>query len=248
MTTLHSLSNELLVHVFSSCPTIQSAMSLSKVDKTLHSIWHMHNNQIAESVLRQQIPDYEDAVDLAILEQVWTNDNTQLATPPFSKVTTQLLHNAEIAADATDAWVWTANRDDVFPPEILSPFLHKSTYAAYYHMPKIVLSYLYPEARLQNSICATLRLYPEEDHNGLYIFYVTLGRKDAKLRDRGKHGIDKPWSEWKQYEWQMWEESKSPLTIVSDPWKYVDTVLDALVEDDSVDGNMLEMVLGVRAT
>jgi hypothetical protein len=34
------------------------------VDKKLHAIWVMYNNQIATSVLRQQISDYEDAADI----------------------------------------------------------------------------------------------------------------------------------------------------------------------------------------
>jgi hypothetical protein len=64
-------------------------MALSKVDKNLHAIWVTHNNQIAASVLPQQLPHYEEAVDLANLEQVWTTKNTQLASPPFSKTTTR---------------------------------------------------------------------------------------------------------------------------------------------------------------
>jgi len=63
-------------------------MALSKADKKLHAIWVMYNDQIAASVLPQQLPDYEDALDLAVLEQVWPNENTQVATPPFSKTTT----------------------------------------------------------------------------------------------------------------------------------------------------------------
>jgi hypothetical protein len=32
------------------------------------------------SVLRLQTPDYEDAVDLAMLEEIWINKNTRLAS------------------------------------------------------------------------------------------------------------------------------------------------------------------------
>jgi hypothetical protein len=252
MVGLHSLSNELLAHVFSSCPTIGSAMALSKADKKLHAIWVMYNDQIAASVLPQQLPDYEDALDLAILEQVWPNENTQVASPPFSKTTTQLLHNAILATDATDTWAWAACKRAT---DRTAPFAHgmfylenPAAYGAYYHMRKIALSYLYPEARLQNAICATLRSYARTDGDRLQRFHTILTCNEVALRDRAKHGLDKPVREWAQWECEMWHELGSPMHIVSDHWQYVGRVIHALVKDDTTEGNKLEMVLGVRTT
>lgn len=90
MTGLLSLSNELLIHVFSTCTTIQSATALSDVDKTLHSIWREYNDQIVKSVLRQQIPEHEDAVDLSVLEEIWCDKNTKLASTVSTVPTTQV--------------------------------------------------------------------------------------------------------------------------------------------------------------
>lgn len=70
MVGLLSLSNELLIHIFSSCTTIQQVVCLSRADDTLNSIWLKYKNQIAARVLRQQIPDYDDAADLATLEEI----------------------------------------------------------------------------------------------------------------------------------------------------------------------------------
>jgi hypothetical protein len=81
MTGPLSLSNELLIHVFSSCTTIQSATALSGVDKTLHSIWREYNDRIVKSVLRQQILKYEDAVDLSILDEIWCNMSSEASGP-----------------------------------------------------------------------------------------------------------------------------------------------------------------------
>jgi len=60
-------------------------------------------------------------------------------------------------------------------------------------------------------------------------------------RERDKHGIDKPWSEWKQYEWDEGEELGY---VVSDSWKYVARVVGALVRDETPGKNRLEMILG----
>jgi hypothetical protein len=246
MVGLHSLSNELLIQIFHSCPTIQSAMSLSKVDKTLHAIWLTYNSRVTKDVLRQQIPAYEDAVDLAILEQFWITSNTQPVSAPFSKTTTQLLHNAELATNATDAWARAAKMDGMETSDIQKTLSagHKSPYAAYYLMRKIVLSYHYPEARFANALRATIRSYSREDKDRLDTFCRVLTRNEPELRDRGKHGIDKPRSEWKEYEWG---EENEWGRVVSDPWKYVDRIIAALVRDDDSDTpgeDDWEMVLG----
>jgi len=196
MVGLLSLSNELLIQVFTSCTTIESAMSLSRVDKTLHSIWLKYNGKITRTVLQRQIPEYENAVDLAILEQVWITRNTQLAAPPFSKVTTQLLHNAKLATSATNARTVRLLAGGGNVPDILkicSPN-HTSLHTIYYLMRTIALSYLHPEARLQRALCATLRAYSKEDVGRLDMFCTFLRCGDAgDRRERDKHGIDKPW-------------------------------------------------------
>jgi len=85
MVGLLSLSNELLVQVFSSSDTIETASTLSRVDKTMHSLWAAHKNHILEEILPNQIIGYEEAVELAILEEIWFDENTELASKTSQK-------------------------------------------------------------------------------------------------------------------------------------------------------------------
>jgi hypothetical protein len=81
---LLSLSHERLILIYSSS-TIQSTVSLSSANTQLHSILLANNNQILESILRKEIPTYEDVVDFATLEETWTN-NTRLALSSFNRI------------------------------------------------------------------------------------------------------------------------------------------------------------------
>jgi hypothetical protein len=251
MTGPLSLSNELLIHVFSSCTTIQSATALSGVDKTLHSIWREYNDRIAKSVLRQQIPEYEDAVDLSILDEIWCNKNTKLASTvstvpttqvPVRSYSKQLLHNSKLAISATDL-----PRERLIDEYIFSPD-HVSLHAAYYLLRKIALAYMYPEAQLQNALYSTLRTYSEAYEERLEMLQLYLC-VDAHKRERRKHGIDKPISDWTPED----EANEGLLMgfVVAEPWNYVHSVIRALKDDRgyrSPGTNELDRVLGVTDT
>jgi hypothetical protein len=62
------------------------------------------------------------------------------------------------------------------------------------------------------------------------------------MRDRNIHGIGKPFSEWRQFEYAVASERGY---INSDAWSYVGRVIDALVRDETTGQKMLEMVLSV---
>lgn len=48
--------------------TLDSAVSISIVNRILGFVWLKHINDIAGIILRRQIAPYQDAVDLAALE------------------------------------------------------------------------------------------------------------------------------------------------------------------------------------
>jgi hypothetical protein len=238
MAGLLSLSTELLIHVFSSCTTIESAASLSRVDKTLNSVWRKYNNHIATNVLQQQIPEYADAVDLAILEDLWINGNSQLASTPFTKLPVhlygkQLLKIAKLAMSATAAsTAYTRGNVLTFAPD------HISLHAAYYLMRKIALAYLHPEAQLQDGFCKTLRSYSKEDVSRIDMFCLFLTDGNADLPERQTHDIDKPLSEWTQEdEWGY---------VTGEPWNYVDRVIQAVRNEERRGRYWLEKVLGTH--
>jgi hypothetical protein len=237
MAGLLSLSTKLLIHVFSSCTTIESAASLSRVDKTLNSVWRKYNNHIATNVLQQQIPEYADAVDLAILEDLWINGNSQLASTPFTKLPVrlygkQLLKIAKLAMSATAVRTAHNKHVQIFPPNYIS--LH----SAYYLMRKMALAYLHPKAQLQDALCKTLRSYSKEDVSRIDMFYLFLTDGNADLPERQTHDIDKPLSEWTQEdEWGY---------VTGEPWNYVDRVIQAVRNEERRGRDWLEKVLGTH--
>jgi hypothetical protein len=171
MVGLLSLSNELLVQVFSSSDTLQTAATISRVDKTLHSLWTQHNSHILKEILPNQIIGYEEAVELAILEEIWFNKNTELASP--SKTSTRphirlyletLLQNAKRATDATDALKAAREKEKAFlQREFCSDVT--SYHIAYYRVRKMVLGHLHPEAQLQHVMYSTIKISPGDDNS-----------------------------------------------------------------------------------
>jgi hypothetical protein len=205
MVGLLSLSNELLVQVFSSSDTIQSAATLSRVDKTMHSLWVTLNNQILANILPTQIVGYKDAKDLAILEEIWFCKNNELAseTSPRPRVRlylSTLLHNVKLATSATatrNAWLeqtyshqYDASRADV-----------ATCHVAYCRMSKITLGRLRPEAQLQHVVYSIFEISSEEDHLTLAKFNMFLGREEHR------HRI----ANWRYHQGETNAEGKEPV-------------------------------------
>jgi hypothetical protein len=196
MVGLLSLSNELLVQVFSSSDTIQSAAALSRVDKTMQSLWVTHNSQILTNILPSQIIGYKHAKGLAILEEIWFCKNAELASetsgrPRVRLYLSTLLHNVKLATSATvvrNAWLEEKypRQHDPFRADVAS------CHVAYYRMRKIVLGQLHPEAQLQHVAHSILDISPEEDHLILAKFNMFLGREEHRhrlARSRYQQGV-----------------------------------------------------------
>jgi hypothetical protein len=141
MTSLLSLPNELLINIFASCPTAQTAVCLSGVNKELHAIWLKHTRQILEGIARSLGPAdvYVYAAFLARI-QSWLLPEDELAdaiqlssvdqTPDVLQFS--LLHrNASLASSTITAWKASLKslpardwrRSHAFPDAYLSYYL-----------------------------------------------------------------------------------------------------------------------------
>lgn len=229
MAALLSLPNELILDIYTSMPDLESAARLSSVNKRLRNIWLENDNQIADAILRPQIPDYEDAVELAILEETVGNDaqlshvKGQIPTRFYLR---RLLTNANLASSAVTAWThWMAN---LTADNYRHHMSYTSPYASYYLMRKIVLAHQHPEARLQQALYATLRTESYDavlTHSGLNEFLT--GRFDHDIESE-RHGIFKSEEDWTEEEEMMHEMNYS---VLEEEWNYVSDVLHAAMQE-----------------
>lgn len=150
MANLLSLSNELLIAIYSSGNTIQSAVFFAATSQRLRAIWPVHSDHIIASILKPHI----HAVDLAVLEDTWTNVNPSSNTTTLSKCPPRLLWNANLASRATTARAaWIA---DLEPSNYRKHESFTSPHASYYMMRKLHLARTHPQADLLPGLFETL--------------------------------------------------------------------------------------------
>lgn len=142
MTALLSLPNELIIGIYACSPTLGAAACLSAANKRLHSIWQQNIDHIAEATLSSQIPSYEGAVELAILEENLTNNIQR--SPTDGKVSIRLygphlLRIADVASFAATEWdKQVAELHRGIPEEEQSGEQFTSPHASYYFVRKIL--------------------------------------------------------------------------------------------------------------
>ena len=239
MAELLSLPNEMLMCIYMCSSTIESAVSLSTVNKRLYLVWLEHMDQITESILRRHIPDYEDAVDLAILEDTRINDThlTPSTTDPFPirLYLSKLLHNASLASSATAAWLLYEGDDNY-----QAKSAHISSHAAYYLMRKVVFSHRRRSKRVDRQIFSTFRALSEDAMRTFDEFLCFLTSSYADHDERLKHGIPKPEEDWTEED--EWEEEENGHVNTED-WKYLDDILDAALAHKFHDDSKLKEML-----
>jgi hypothetical protein len=228
MAKLLSLPNEMLICIYTNS-TIESAVSLSSVNRRLHSIWLKHADHIAEIILRRQIPAYRDAVDLAISEEPLI-DKTQLALPainqaPVRLYLSRLLRNAGLASSATSAWL--AYVGDLVPDSYEARSLrYISPHAAYYLMRKVVFSHRWRRKCLNDHLYSTLDALSKDATRSIDDFLCFLTSTCADYDERLKHGIPKPEEEWTEAD--EWKDEENGHVNTED-WEYLDDVWDATI-------------------
>lgn len=225
-----SLPHELLLHIYTQVPTLDDAAHLFSVNRRLHSVWLENDTRIANAILRPLIPSYEDAVELAILEET-VIDNTQPSSLVKSKVPVRsyirrLLHNASLASGATAAWNrWLAS----LPTDNLrSGRNYSSLHESYYLMRKILLAHNHPEARLHQALYWNLRTASFDIlvmHADFNIFLS--GHFDANVESE-RHGIFKSKEDWTKEEKLGYERG---LYVVVEGWQHVENVLHAAMQE-----------------
>lgn len=238
-----SLPNEMLICIFIHSSTIESAVFLSSVNRRLQSVWLKHSNHIAEVVLRRQIPEYQDAVDLAILEEPLI-DKTQLTLPTMYQVPVRLylprlLRNAGLASSATAAWL--AYVEDLGSDSPQAESLHVvSPHAAYYLMRKVVLSHQWRSKRLDRHLYSTFEALSKDAMLSIDDFLCFLTSTYADYDERLKHGIPKPKEAWTEAD--EWKDEEDGHVNMED-WEYLDDVWDAAFSDKFHGGAKLKEIL-----
>jgi len=228
MAALLALPNELIMWIYAKCPTVQDAASLSAANKQLHSIWLDKADHIAGAILRPQVPAYEAAVELAILEEVWIDGNTQLSSttgrPSIQLYFKRLLHIADCASNAA-TW-WNAEMDKAGEGNWLAGQASTSAHTSYCFLRKILLGCESSDPRLHEvidlAICAAseeeIRIH-EELSNFLMsdIAYYETCIQDAIKVENMRMGRNKASED--EIDVRM------DTCIVMEQWKYIQKVL-----------------------
>jgi hypothetical protein len=246
MAGLLSLSNELLICIYSTAPTFESAVFLSGTSRRLRAVWLEHSNHLIASILSATTPAYEDALDLAVKEQTWASSgtsDTQCAqyrlrpAPPTPPTTVparlclpRLLQNAQLASSAATAYM-AQGLERLYGSvssrygSILTDNLGASVEASYYMMRKLLFARRHPEAHTLPALYAHLCALP---HSAIRLhadFAEWLRDHDTAYEVKQPHGIIKPKEQWTEDE--IWEADEfCHLHIHWDDWEWVNDVLD----------------------
>jgi hypothetical protein len=245
MTTLLSLPNELIIHIYTHAPTLQAAACLSAVNKRLRSVWLENTNLIAEAILKRQIPAYDDAVDVAILgADIYNSPKSPSKNDyPLHLYVDRLLRNADLAASATNAWA--ADRGTLSAEDLatLHPYdlSDASQHASYYLLRKIVVAYQHPVAQLRREMLTTLRATSKDQvltYTKLLNSMMGFFGSDPESR---QSGIFKGEEEEEEEEEEGDENQTSGAELVGshaqeEEWRNVRSVLYAAVRDKNADG------------
>lgn len=144
MPGLFSLSNELLIQIFTACPAVQTAMQLSRVNKQLRSIWLQHTDMIVKGIIEATIPAADIAIEFSILETRLRNSLGDDEQPPLSLWLPNLMRNAELCASAKEA------ADTYVDPTRRwrkTPMTSPASPTHWYFIRRVLLAFDYPQLR-----------------------------------------------------------------------------------------------------
>nr|POF02941.1 hypothetical protein CFP56_79427 [Quercus suber] len=166
MAQLTSLPNELLLLVFTQCPTIKSAVLLSSTNGTLRDIWLRFYYEIVTSILKRDLPSSacKAAIDLAKDEARLMSSSPSGSDDSASGAFVPRLAFHTDAASRTCAQ-YLACLTTLNKPKksdgIIKAVPTASLTTAYYVARRLVLSYHFPE--LQPALSDELETAPLED-------------------------------------------------------------------------------------
>lgn len=138
-----------------------------------------------------QIPAYKDAVDLAILEESWTDSNNPPKEFPIRLCLRRLVQNSDLASSATAAWDTNEASNSI--SDSYQTRTYTSIQASYYFTRKLLLACRRPESRadLLLMLYEILRASSIETINTHCDFPCFLTSSYAAYEEQLRHGIPK---------------------------------------------------------
>jgi hypothetical protein len=187
MPGLLSLSNELLIQIFAACPTVQTAMQLSRVNKQLRSIWLQHTDLIVKDIIKSTIPAADLAIDFAITETRLRNSLGDDNHPPLSLWLPNLLRNADLCASAHAACAAYVD-----PPNSArkTPMTFPSSPAHWYLLRRVLLAFDYPQ--LRDGVHAELLTTSKEARENIFLFSWFL-TDYCNMDEAIRQGMSREW-------------------------------------------------------
>jgi hypothetical protein len=232
MLELLSLSNELLIHIFAACPTVQTAMQLSSVNKQLRSIWLQRTDQIVKGIIKSTIPAADIAIDFALTETRLRNSLSDNEQPPLRLWLPNLMRNAELCASAHAACAAYVD-----PPNCVRKTLmtFSSSPAHWYFLRRVLLAFDYPQ--LRDSVHAELTTASEETRERIYQFHCFLVgyyNRDESIRQGVPITLRYPPPPGR------WEDESD---VHQDAWNYMDDVISCARDDFTINSGDLSLAI-----
>lgn len=218
MSSLLTLSPEILKQIFSASDTVQDALNAATTSQYLRAVWLEHSDLIIEDILKPLIPAYAEAINLAITE---TRLSLSLeADPPLRNCLGRLLHNVDLCASACTAYAG-AHKDDPLPE------------ASFYPMRRIGLGL--------NHLNFRENLYSElrSATRGKLLLLARLSHwmfNKASFAEQVRQGVES-----EDYDWRLGDLNNHEDV----PWSYADYAVGAAICDiDLGTNNLLTAIQG----
>jgi hypothetical protein len=205
MASLSTLPNELLILIFTACPSTQAAARLSATSRCLLEIWRKNTEHITAEILRAQIPEYDMAVKLAKYE---IGEHF-----PLTDWMPRLLHNADLALATCDAFL--AFEDNNRSRGVGSGEL-SSAHASYYTLRQLVEAY--SNVNIQETVSLAIdecSLKEARTHHTMSTFLSVDIMEDDLVQ---RHGMIRPKETW------TWEEKLDGYGV-KEGWNWADDVV-----------------------
>jgi hypothetical protein len=227
-----SLSNELLIQIFAACPTVQTAMHLSCVNKQLRSIWLQHTDLIVKGIIKSTIPAADLAIDFAITETRLQNSLGDDKQPPLSLWLPNLLRNADLCASAHAACAAYVGPPDCVTKERRT---FPSSPAHWYFLRRVLLAFDYPQ--LRDGVHAELLTTPKEAREKIFRFHWFL-LEYCSMDEAIRQGMSQEW----RYPGPdgRWQDE---CDMYQDAWSYQSDVISYARGDLTINPDELSLAI-----
>ncbi|KAG9548782.1 hypothetical protein KCU71_g10429, partial [Aureobasidium melanogenum] len=149
MARLLSTPNDILIGVYKACPTVQTAIRLSKVNKLLRAVWLENNNdnRIAKTIITATTPAGAQATSYAVTQTRVRASMDSDEQVPLNLWLPNLTRIVDLCASALAAY---AERRKIIKDRHTMPepiVVEASSPESYYLVRRCVLAFEFPELR-----------------------------------------------------------------------------------------------------